>query len=160
MAVRIAVFGDCEENIGEIILNDRRRGCEMQVTVRGNDNATFWIRSNDEKLTLPNIRLDYVPIVVNKFVSKGWNISSDGSCNLTLSTDKPNTDPQLAPLGNYGGPTQTMRPLPGSPAVFYNSPIRSKGACIAAVGGAYDQRNLPLPSYGCDTGSVEVQPGE
>ena len=25
--------------------------------------------------------------------------------------------PDLAPLGNYGGPTQTMPPLPGSPAI-------------------------------------------
>ena len=25
--------------------------------------------------------------------------------------------PMLAPLGNYGGPTQTMPPLPGSPAI-------------------------------------------
>ncbi len=28
-----------------------------------------------------------------------------------------NANPLLAPLGNYGGPTQTMRPLPGSPAI-------------------------------------------
>ena len=27
------------------------------------------------------------------------------------------TDPLLAPLGNYGGPTQTMALLPGSPAI-------------------------------------------
>ena len=27
------------------------------------------------------------------------------------------TDPRLAPLGDYGGPTQTMPPLPGSPAL-------------------------------------------
>ena len=27
------------------------------------------------------------------------------------------TDPRLAPLGHYGGPTQTMPPLPGSPAI-------------------------------------------
>src|ERR1700744_6038441 len=42
----------------------------------------------------------------------------------------------LARLGNYGGPTPTMPPLPGSPA-------------ICAAGGAYtqqDQRGFPRPA--------------
>ena len=30
-------------------------------------------------------------------------------------------DPKLAPLGNYGGPTQTMPPLPASPAIDHGS---------------------------------------
>jgi CSLREA domain-containing protein len=34
-----------------------------------------------------------------------------GKNNLTTGT------PRLAPLGDYGGPTQTMPPLPGSPAI-------------------------------------------
>jgi len=41
------------------------------------------------------------------------NISGSfaGANNLT------NGDPHLSPLGNYGGPTQTMPPLAGSPAI-------------------------------------------
>jgi hypothetical protein len=34
-----------------------------------------------------------------------------------VSTDLQNEDPLLAPLDNYGGPTQTMALLPGSPAI-------------------------------------------
>ena len=43
----------------------------------------------------------------------------------------------LAPLGDYGGPTQTMALLPGSPAI---------GAGIAVSGVTTDQRGLPLDS--------------
>ena len=45
-----------------------------------------------------------------------------------------NADPQLAPLGHYGGPTQTMALLPGSPA------------CNAATGSTAttDQRGFPI----------------
>ena len=43
--------------------------------------------------------------------SSGW-VSSD----LTGTIAAP-LNPLLAPLGNYGGPTQTMALLPGSPAI-------------------------------------------
>jgi len=41
----------------------------------------------------------------------GWGLTTSTGVNLTSG------DPLLAPLGNYGGPTQTMPPLPGSPAI-------------------------------------------
>ena len=34
-----------------------------------------------------------------------------------IGTSENPIDPLLAPLGNYGGPTETMIPLPGSPAI-------------------------------------------
>ena len=49
----------------------------------------------------------------------------------------------LAPLGNYGGPTQTTPPLPGSPAIC--------GGVIADIptGVTTDQRGLPrTTTYG------------
>ena len=42
---------------------------------------------------------------------------SSGSVGFTQSTDILDVDPLLSPLGNYGGPTQTISPLPGSPAI-------------------------------------------
>ena len=36
--------------------------------------------------------------------------------DLVGTPDSP-IDPQLEPLGDYGGPTQTMRPLPSSPVI-------------------------------------------
>lgn len=47
------------------------------------------------------------------FVSLGHNLSSDTSGNLTQSGDLQNANPLLSPLGNYGGPTQTLALLPG-----------------------------------------------
>ncbi|MEI9959962.1 MAG: choice-of-anchor Q domain-containing protein [Limisphaerales bacterium] len=56
-------------------------------------------------------------------------------------------NPLLAPLGNYGGPTQTMPPLPGSPA------IDAGGSGILNT----DQRGYARP-FGAnpDIGAIEV----
>ncbi len=60
-------------------------------------------------------------------------------------------NPMLAPLGDYGGPTHTMPPLPGSPAI---DPV---GGHINSVF-ATDQRGLPRLVNGIvDVGAVELQ---
>ena len=63
-----------------------------------------------------------------------------GSNNLTSGA------PRLAPLGNYGGPTQTMPPLPGSPA------IDAGGTTNLTT----DQRGFPRVSIP-DIGAAEYQ---
>ena len=45
-------------------------------------------------------------------VISGTNISNPPPAEITLVSD-----PMLTPLGDYGGPTMTMLPLPGSPAI-------------------------------------------
>ena len=56
------------------------------------------------------------------------------------------TDPQLTTLGIYGGPTPTMPPLPGSPAI--------DGAVATTL--ATDQRGFPRPvGLAPDIGAVE-----
>jgi hypothetical protein len=50
-------------------------------------------------------------------------------------------DPLLAALGSYGGPTQTMALLPGSPAI--------------GTGGVIDQRGIPHPASGLDIGAFQ-----
>ena len=50
-------------------------------------------------------------------VSQGNNFCRDASLTPTASGDLINTNPLLAPLGNYGGTTQTHALLPGSPAI-------------------------------------------
>jgi hypothetical protein len=47
----------------------------------------------------------------------GHNLSSDGSCSFTSIGSLNNTDPELGPLADNGGPTLTMALLPGSPAI-------------------------------------------
>ena len=71
-----------------------------------------------------------------------------GSINGTNTNNLVGGNPLLAPLGNYGGTTQTQAPLPGSPA------IDTGGASCPAT----DQRGVtrPQPTGGqCDIGAVE-----
>jgi len=57
-------------------------------------------------------------------------------------------NPQLAPLGNHGGPTWTMQPLPGSPAI--------DAAPFTTL--LTDQRGYPRPvGPAADIGAVEFQ---
>ena len=58
--------------------------------------------------------------------------------------------PQLALLGNYGGPTPTMPPLPSSIAI---------NNCYNTQNFTNDQRGAPMVSQGvADIGSVELDP--
>lgn len=68
-------------------------------------------------------------------------------------------DPLLKPLGDYGGPTQTMKPLSTSPAVD-KIPIDALSADgtigLCPASGSVDQRGRPRPNgSACDIGSVE-----
>ena len=70
------------------------------------------------------------------------SISYSGNNNLIAG------NPLLTALGNYGGPTQTMALLPGSPALGGGTP----GTLNT------DQRGLPCTVNGCtDTGAFESQ---
>jgi len=55
--------------------------------------------------------------------------------------------PHLSPLGHYGGPTQTMGPLPGSPAI--------NAATSSTV--TADQRGFAITDGSPDIGAVEFQ---
>ena len=60
-------------------------------------------------------------------------------------------DPKLSPLGNYGGPTPTMLPLQGSPA------LRNGSLSLIAKGVTTDQRGFPRAIGGkVDIGATEV----
>ena len=84
------------------------------------------------------------------------NTSDSGNPNLNLPISGANNlidvNPLLAPLGNYGGPTQTMPPLGGSPAI-------NAGADSVTNLLMTDQRGCPrLSGSHVDIGAVEIQP--
>src|SRR5205823_1124701 len=59
-------------------------------------------------------------------------------------------NPKLSSLGNYGGPTQTMVPLSGSPAIDAGS------NSVLPAGLNRDQRNFPrISGTSVDIGAVE-----
>lgn len=85
--------------------------------------------------------------------SVGGNLESPGtSCGFTQPSDQQGiADPELLPLGEYGGPNPTMPPLPGSPA------RDALAFCVLPL----DQRHAARPFDGgggllCDIGAVEA----
>jgi hypothetical protein len=95
--------------------------------------------------------------------SGGYNLVGIGGCGLTNGVDGDQVgtsanplSPRLGPLQDNGGPTITMAPLPGSPAIDAIAP----GNCVLST----DQRGQPRPDEAadsgfCDIGSVEAQEG-
>ena len=88
------------------------------------------------------------------------NIVNVGSSFNPTGVNITSGDPLLAPLGNYGGPTQTQTPLSGSPALNTGNAT----ICAAAVtanppgAGGKDQRGVTRPQgAACDVGAVEVR---
>jgi predicted outer membrane repeat protein len=113
----------------------------VQSTISGNSASLF---GSGIYATHSGVALTRCIVAGNASTSS--NISSmvpHGTNNLT------NGDPLLAPLGNYGGPTPTMPPLPGSPALD------------AAAGSTEttDQRGALRVADGDGNGTAEVDIG-
>jgi hypothetical protein len=89
--------------------------------------------------------------------SRGYNLSSDTSCNFTGTGDLNSTDPKLGPLQNNGGQTLTMALPSGSPAIDAGNP----SGCTDNHGHLLktDQRGQPRhdteDTGGCDMGAYE-----
>jgi hypothetical protein len=85
------------------------------------------------------------------FVSNGHNLSSDASCpKLSEPGDLTKADPQLGPLQDNGGPTETRAIAQESPAVD----AANNSTCPTT-----DQRRFTRPNGpGCDIGAYEYMP--
>jgi hypothetical protein len=91
--------------------------------------------------------------------SNGGNVFNDATCftGTPAPGDQQSATLLLGPLGNYGGPTQTVDLLPGSPAIGFGT------AAGCAQVGHVDQRGDPRPGVHapagttCDSGAFEVQ---
>ena len=125
------------------------------VTIADQVNAIFFDgRFNAMSLTIGNTILASsnsnafsVGTTVPTITSLGGNISDDGTLALAGPGDLVNTNPVLAPLGNYGGPIDTRALLPGSPAIDHG---------VAAGAPATDQRGIARPQLAAvDTGAFE-----
>ena len=76
------------------------------------------------------------------------NLSGDASCMFTDAGSKQNANPQLGPLGNKGGQTDTLALLEGSPAIDAGA----NEGCPAT-----DQRGVVRPQgSACDVGAFEL----
>lgn len=80
----------------------------------------------------------------------GYNLDSGSTCAFARPTDLTGASPRLGPLAANGGPTRTLAPGPGSPAIDH-------GGTPATGCPATDQRGVPRPQGpACDIGAVEV----
>ncbi len=80
----------------------------------------------------------------NSIVGGLWNLSDDSSCGFGAGDGI--ADLKLGPLADHGGPTRTLLPGPGSPALDAGS-----------GGPAADQRGIARPQGSAvDVGAVEV----
>lgn len=80
----------------------------------------FQIGNTNGTLRVHNTLIAYSGTNSNAYgpiTDDGFNICSDGSANFSSGSSYNYTDPQLGPLGNYGGPTLCMALLPNSPAI-------------------------------------------
>ena len=118
-----------------------------------NTGGTFLMRNS---LIVHGVAITNGPTVVawtngsGVITDGGFNISSDGSCNFNSGSSFNFTDPRLGPLRDNGGPTLTMQPVPGSPAIDFGT---ADGAPPT------DQRGARRPSgTGVDMGAFEVGP--
>ncbi|HXW34848.1 MAG TPA: choice-of-anchor Q domain-containing protein [Acidimicrobiales bacterium] len=86
----------------------------------------------------------------------GYNVSQDTSCALSSATSLSNTNADLGALAANGGPTETMLPATGSPAIDQiPNPTSADGFSLCP---GTDQRGVTRPQGPkCDIGSVEVQ---
>jgi predicted outer membrane repeat protein len=103
--------------IGGGIYNERI--CRViSSTISGNSAATFGggIFTNNSNGTFH----------LSTSIVAGNNAPNDANISNTLASNINNLtsgDPLLSPLGDYGGPTQTMPPRPGSPAIDAAGPV-------------------------------------
>ncbi|MGE9270154.1 MAG: choice-of-anchor Q domain-containing protein, partial [Verrucomicrobiales bacterium] len=126
----------------EIVANAGTMDFEYQNTIfTNNGNKNIDARGNE---VLEGLSI----------VSLGNNLLDDtpeaDADHPVASGDRRDTDPRVAPLGDYGGPTPTSPPLPGSPAI-------EGGGEVAGI--ERDQRGSSrIAGAFPDIGSVEAFP--
>jgi hypothetical protein len=154
------VSGNTSTSGGAGLLNQGGTLSLTNVTITANTATTGGgVASSDGTTTLLN-----TTVTANTAGSGGGLSVASGSTSLTNTIVAKNTggdvsgtttggdnvigvDPKLSPLGDYGGPTLTMTPLPGSPAI---------NAGTATGAPATDQRGQPRVGR-IDVGAFESQ---
>jgi hypothetical protein len=152
--------GIYNDNGGNVSLsNSTISGNYMTPSINSEGCGIFNVYGSAARIQNTIIADNAVGNCVPTMTSNGYNLSSDNTCNFNGPGDMNNTKPMLGTLGSYGGPTQTMPLLSGSPAIDAGNP----GGCTDGQGHLLktDQRGMPRPDKedagGCDIGAYERQ---
>ncbi len=145
----VSLFGGGLNSIGAATLTDCTLSGNSASLLGGGLNSEFGTVTIGDTIVAGNTAATEPDVDGAISTDQGYNLigNTAGSSGLTASTDRLNRAAALAPLGDYGGPTQTMALLPGSPAI-------AKGA---ALGQTTDQRGFPLDSPTPDIGAFQTQ---
>jgi sugar lactone lactonase YvrE len=169
--IRCTITGNSAGSLGGGIYSASSGNLNLtNTTVTGNDAVLF---GGAIYHTSP-LTLTHATITANNADNKGGGIYNDFGSALTLQssivtgntapessnffgpftvspTNLTSGDPKLAPLGNYGGPTLTMPPLPDSPAIDQGDDEML----------SIDQRGFPrVLAAGADIGAAEAEVGD
>ncbi|WFB37436.1 choice-of-anchor Q domain-containing protein [Kiritimatiellota bacterium B12222] len=98
-----------------------------------------------------NSDVDYLGGNADSFISVGYNLIGTGNVisRFNQTGDQTGMDPQLYAIGDYGGPTLTLPPLPGSPALDAGDE--------AYIGGVDQRGQSRYSGAAVDCGAVEIQ---
>jgi CSLREA domain-containing protein len=151
------------------IYNDDSTATLTNSTISNNSGSVFGggIRNRDGTLNSRNTIIadntaEFGPDFHGTITSQGYNLIENTS-NTTITGDTTgnqlNIDPLLAPLGDYGGSTQTHALLPGSPVIDKGSSSGSSTDQREAVR-PFDDTGIPNTDDGSDIGAFERQPGD
>jgi hypothetical protein len=142
------VSGNSAGSGGGLFNGDHGTLTLTNVTVSGNTaQGAGGVANGESRLLSGTVTLTNSIVAGNTSGPFSSNISGDYSASHSLVGG----DPMLAPLGDYGGPTQTMAPLPGSPAI-------DAGDSTAPGLPNTDQRGFArISGAAVDIGACEVQ---
>jgi hypothetical protein len=141
------------DNSGTATLTNATLSNNSATNGGGIDNSGTATLTLDNTIVAENTADDIAGTVSS---ASGNLIGIGGASGLSDPTNQVGTvahpiNPKLGPLANNGGPTDTMVPLPGSPAI-------GKGILTVVFPGETDQRGFPRIVDGTvDIGAVEVQ---
>ncbi|MDX2166806.1 MAG: choice-of-anchor Q domain-containing protein [Deltaproteobacteria bacterium] len=121
------------------------------------DNRGAGIEVGEGKATLRNTLLvRNLRACSGSVASQGHNLVDDSSCAFSGAGDVQSDDPRLGSLARNGGPTETMAPTGGSPAIDGGNPT----GCADPAGDGMltvDQRGMRRPAgSSCDIGAFET----
>lgn len=151
----MSVFGAV--NLNNVTIAGNTAAAGAGITVNNNSGKPFSVANSI--IAANATTLAGAGDALGTFASKGNNII--GKTNQSagwIASDQKGTIaapllPKLAALASNGGPTQTMLPLAGSPAINHGS------NALVSAGITTDQRGLTrIVGPAVDVGAVEIQP--
>lgn len=125
-------------------LVDLGRASLLSVTVAANAQGGIDDAGGSLSLTNTIVAANRGPDCTAPARSSDHSLDGDGSCGVGALSG---LDPLLMPLSFNGGPTQTLAPAPGSPAI---------GAGDLSACPSEDQRHFLRPSGHCDIGAYQT----